>query len=380
MKNILAENMLRFGTKNLAEAYAWERKEGKPLPTLSEVQAEYEKNLQEDDFGGSYGGNKNRRWSKPSYSRGEWHPQNDSSNGSPIVVTAWDDIVDEYNGKHGYSTSTKSDSRVYESEIGNLSVGMEWKVSFQNNNWRYQLYKLGQLASIFRNLDELISHFKDNNGGNNVTESVITEETEYKVSGRPVTLNKNGSEKQADWSVTFKNGKTAQYHEVASLISPRPKLQPRWWDSDGDGKPYEPGDDVKTESINEAGKSNTFYSRGEWFDKRDDKPSRPKLPAPAEWDKLMDQVNNDPRFETYTGDDGYQIIDTNGRNLKWQLTPGRFGWSGIGRDSVEYPHPRQFNDVAELIKNFYEVTGLSNPDNSDVNLGENMRRFRTKNI
>ena len=74
----------------------------------------------------------------------------------------------------------------------------------------------------------------------------LKEETEYKVSGRPVTLNKNGSEKQADWSVTFKNGETKQYHEVASLFSPRPKLQPRWWDSDGDGKPYEPGDDVKS--------------------------------------------------------------------------------------------------------------------------------------
>ena len=76
----------------------------------------------------------------------------------------------------------------------------------------------------------------------------LQEETEYKVAGRLVKLNKNGSEKQADWSVTFeKNGKTAPYHEVASLISPRPKLQdPRWWDSDGDGKPYEPGDDVKS--------------------------------------------------------------------------------------------------------------------------------------
>lgn len=74
----------------------------------------------------------------------------------------------------------------------------------------------------------------------------LQEETEYKVAGRLVKLNKNGSEKQADWSVTFeKNGKTAPYHEVASLISPRPKLQPRWWDSDGDGDPYEPGDDVK---------------------------------------------------------------------------------------------------------------------------------------
>jgi hypothetical protein len=105
------------------------------------------------------------------YSRGEWYNSNDDKSGSPIVVSKWDALVDEYNGKHGYSTSTKSDSRAYASEIGNLSVGMEWKVSFQNGNWRYQLYKLGQLANIFRNLDELISHFEDNNGGNAVSNS-----------------------------------------------------------------------------------------------------------------------------------------------------------------------------------------------------------------
>lgn len=97
------------------------------------------------------------------YSRGEWHNSNNDKGGSPIRVEKWDALVDEYNGKHGYSTSTKSDSRAYDSEIGNLSVGMEWKVSFRNGDWRYQLYKLGQLANIFRNLDELISHFEDNN-------------------------------------------------------------------------------------------------------------------------------------------------------------------------------------------------------------------------
>lgn len=214
-------------------------------------------------------------------------------------------------------------------------------------------------------------------------ERKLQEKTEYEVAGRPVTLNKNGSEKQADWSVTFKNGQTKQYHEVASLLSPRPKLQPRWWDSDGDGKPYEPGDDVKAEGVNEADK---FYPGGpnndEPFDFKDDKPSRPKMQTPKEWDDLMDIVNNDPRFETYTGPDGYQIKDTKGgrSNLIWQLTPGRFSWKGIGRASAEYPHPRQIDDVKELIKNFYEVTGLSNPDNSNVNLGENMRRFGTKNI
>ena len=34
--------------KSLLEGYAWERKEGKPLPTLAEVQAEYEANQKAD--------------------------------------------------------------------------------------------------------------------------------------------------------------------------------------------------------------------------------------------------------------------------------------------------------------------------------------------
>ena len=74
----------------------------------------------------------------------------------------------------------------------------------------------------------------------------LQEETEYKVSGRPVKLNKNGSDDQTKWTVTFTaTGKTAQYSDVISLIKPRPEMQPRWQDNDGDGKWYEKGDDVK---------------------------------------------------------------------------------------------------------------------------------------
>ena len=75
----------------------------------------------------------------------------------------------------------------------------------------------------------------------------ILNEEVYKVAGREVTLNKNGSEDQTEWTVTFKqNNKTVPYADVISLIKPRPKLQePRWQDNDGDGKWYEKGDDVK---------------------------------------------------------------------------------------------------------------------------------------
>lgn len=102
---------------------------------------------------------------KPFYSRGEWHDSN-MSGGTPIRVTKWDALVDEYNGKRGYSTSTKSDTRVYQAEIENLAVGMTWRVSFVNGKWKYQVYKLGQLAEIQRNLDDLIAHFKANNNVN----------------------------------------------------------------------------------------------------------------------------------------------------------------------------------------------------------------------
>jgi|LauGreDrversion4_2_1035121.scaffolds.fasta_scaffold15526_2 hypothetical protein len=85
----------------------------------------------------------------------------------------------------------------------------------------------------------------------------ILNEEVYKVAGREVTLNKNGSEDQTEWTVTFKqNNKTVPYADVISLIKPRPKLQePRWQDNDGDGKWYEKGDDIKeiTEGHNDHG-------------------------------------------------------------------------------------------------------------------------------
>lgn len=103
------------------------------------------------------------------------------------------------------------------------------------------------------------------------------------------------------------------------------------------------------------------------FDFRDDKPARVNTPVSSKWDALMDRVNSDPRFKTETDGETYQITDTRGRNLIWQLYRSKSGlsWKGIGRASSEHPHPRQFNDVDALIKNFYEVTGLQ-PDSAVI--------------
>jgi hypothetical protein len=77
-----------------------------------------------------------------------------------------------------------------------------------------------------------------------VHEANQAQSPQYKVAGREVTINKNGSDDQTKWEVTFTDSKkTVPYSDVISNIKPRPKMnEPRWQDNDGDGKWYEPED------------------------------------------------------------------------------------------------------------------------------------------
>jgi hypothetical protein len=51
-------------------------------------------------------------------------------------------------------------------------------------------------------------------------------ESEYTVAGHSVTINKNNTEDQTKWTVTFtKNNKTVPYTDVLALIKPRPALK-----------------------------------------------------------------------------------------------------------------------------------------------------------
>ena len=90
------------------------------------------------------------------------------------------------------------------------------------------------------------------------THAANISETEYKYAGRKVTIDKNGTEDQTKWKVKFTDsGKTVDYVDVVANITPRPKMnEPRWQDNDGDGKWYEPGDDVK-EGLTEYGDDET---------------------------------------------------------------------------------------------------------------------------
>ena len=59
---------------------------------------------------------------------------------------------------------------------------------------------------------------------NALKERMESSKVEYKVAGRPVTLNKGKKSDGTDWTVTFKNGKTTALADVLALIEPEPEL------------------------------------------------------------------------------------------------------------------------------------------------------------
>ncbi len=59
---------------------------------------------------------------------------------------------------------------------------------------------------------------------NALKERMESSKVEYKVAGRPVTLNKGEKSDGTDWTVTFKNGKTTALADVLALIEPEPEL------------------------------------------------------------------------------------------------------------------------------------------------------------
>ena len=215
----------------------------------------------------------------------------------------------------------------------------------------------------------------------------LQEETEYKVAGRPVKLNKNGSEEQTKWTVTFENGSEKQYSEVMSLIKPRPKLQePRWQDNDGDGKWYEKGEDVNEDFEGGYGGNKRRrwddkpgYSRGEWDDTYNFKRGNDvEANWPAEWNELVDSVNQDPNIEASEEIDYRAAISrlTNTQTGQiWELIQPQQGDMYVMYRPEGRFSDRNVKTLEDLIASFKQ---------SDLGVAssvrENMRRFGTKNL
>lgn len=163
--------------KTLLEGFAWERKPGKPLPTLAEVQAEYEKNeaVSQSDA--------DKRW-----------------NTDPIQMSMRkytmpaDSVL-----ASSMSTPQKAPSNFYREKITALEA--------QRKQLEFDMEQEaepegGPIADYY---GEALMHIDDQIAA--IRKKMSTNESS------------DGNSEET-----------------------------RWWDSDGDGNPYEPGDDVKAES------------------------------------------------------------------------------------------------------------------------------------
>jgi len=128
-KNTLAENMQRFGTKNLDEA------------------GKFYKGSRYNDEPFKFGDDKRSLATKT-------NPE-------------WDAFVDKYNNTPGFETSTSADGTSYKAEITNLESGLKWVVMNQKgNNWSYVGRDPSYLGNpeFCRDAKELIANFEEING------------------------------------------------------------------------------------------------------------------------------------------------------------------------------------------------------------------------
>jgi hypothetical protein len=163
--------------KTLLEGFAWERKPGKPLPTLAEVQAEYEKNeaVSQSDA--------DKRWNTD--------PIQMSMRKNKMPV---DSVL-----ASSMSTPSKAPSNFYREKITALEA--------QRKQLEFDMEQEaepegGPIADYY---GEALMHIDD------------------QIASIRKKMSTNESSEDAN-------------------------EEPRWQDNDGDGKWYEPGDDVKAES------------------------------------------------------------------------------------------------------------------------------------
>lgn len=286
--------MSKLKLKSLLEGYAWERNADGSLPTLADTTAAHARKMQEDYYG-------NRR---PKFGPGS--PYNDepgfgrnTPDRSKIVNTEWDAIVDEYNNKPGFKVETSTKPGLYNASITNTETGDYFEVTFKRQNWTYYA-KIGGKGMMFvdkPNADaqtQLIDKFNEVCG--NVTEAVDQEEADRRWNdpirmgmrdiSKPATTKSakaprnfyrekltalEAQRKQLEFDMEQEaepeGGPIADYYGDAlnhidqQIDSIRKKMntnevsesetEPRWQDSDGDGKWYEP------EDVNEAAYKNS---------------------------------------------------------------------------------------------------------------------------
>lgn len=116
-----------------------------------------------EDFGGSYGGNKNRRWSTPSYSRGEWHDPNDDrgTRQSKQCPEVWDAVMDLANNDPRFETESHAISYM----INEPATKNKWYIIYSDKQWKGSATVDGKtVVSYGASPSETAANFKEVTG------------------------------------------------------------------------------------------------------------------------------------------------------------------------------------------------------------------------
>jgi hypothetical protein len=234
--------------KTLLEGFAWERKADGSLPTLAEVQAEYEKNeaVSQSDA--------DKRW-----------------NTDPIQMSMRKNTMPADSVlASSMSTPAKAPSNFYREKITaleaqrkQLEFDMEQEAEPEGgpiaDYYGEALMHIDdQIASIRKKMSTNESLDTVNEESNPIKAKIAKLEKElanvkhqyYKDSNLSAEKSEQLRKKMGDLGRDLKRAKredktgSAGYQKTSKAGT----TEPRWQDNDGDGKWYEPGDDVKAES------------------------------------------------------------------------------------------------------------------------------------
>lgn len=221
----------------LSEGFAWERKEGKGLPTLAEVQAEYEKNeaVSQEEA--------DRRWNDP-------------------IQMGMRDI-----SKPVTNQSAKAPSNFYQEKLTALKaqrkqIEFDMEQEAEPEGGPIADYYGEQLQTVDDQIDAIKQKMNTNEsieeatGEDGRTETIsakrATAELKQKLAGKR-------SDGMGAYTATIygidANGKKVKLTKLDDIAKFKTfgitEKEPRWQDDDGDGNWYEKGDDVK-ENVNES--------------------------------------------------------------------------------------------------------------------------------
>jgi hypothetical protein len=267
----------------LAEGFAWERKEGKGLPTMAEVQAEYTSKMAENHQSNfseysddalmdmkvnlsRYQGNEDELEKINSELASRKQTMSNEAVSQEEADKRWNDPIQmgmRNISKPATSNSTKAPSNFYREKLTALKaqrkqIEFDMEQEAEPEGGPIAEYYGEALQSVDDQIDAITQKMNTNEsieeatGEDGRTETISAARAAAEVKQYITGKRRDGMGVYNAIIYGIKGGKKVKITSLEQIANFNEfGLTNKWWDSDGDGKPYEPGDDVK-KNVNES--------------------------------------------------------------------------------------------------------------------------------